>query len=114
MSVDGNSNRAKSGQTTAPLEDAKAALVSLLKTTRMSKAPSQVDLAKKLKKEIEDLRSAGVSFDAISAHLKASGISISKNALGVAVKKKTRRKLGTERTGSRTSTTLSSNPAASV
>ena len=94
MSVDGNGSKAQPSVSTAPVDNARAALVGLLKRKRIEKAPSQDALAKKLKKEIEDLRAIGVSFEAISEHLKESGIIINKKTLGAAVKKKSRRSKG--------------------
>ena len=114
MKLDGNGTRSDNGHSGAPVDNARAALVSLLNTKRLEKAPSQEHLAKKLKKEIEDLRSLGVSFDAISAHLKSAGIIISKNTLGAAVKKKTRRRIDGANSGSGTSKAQSTNTALSV
>ena len=91
MSMDKNGLKSSGKTPATPVEDARAALADLLKAKRMEKAPSQEALARKLKKEIEDLRAVGVSFEAISDHLRASGIIISKKTLGAAVKKKTRR-----------------------
>ena len=91
MSTDGKSDGKTGGQSTSPVQTAKAALASLLAEKKTAQPPSQTELAKQLKKEIMELRARGVSFGDISAHLKEAGISISKNALGAAIKKRTRR-----------------------
>lgn len=88
MSVDGNAPKQMAGK--PPVEVAKAALTSLLATKKVDRSPSQAELAKQLKKEIAGLRAQGVSFAVMSEHLKASGITISKSALGAAVKVKKR------------------------
>ena len=88
MSVDKNAS--KQMEAIQPVQTAKAALSSLLAKKEADQKPSQVQLAKQLKKEIASLRAQGVTFAVMSAHLKESGISISKSALGAAVKVKKR------------------------
>lgn len=114
MSMDGNGSGGKVSAQAAPVDNARAALVSLLKAKRIEKAPSQETLAKKLKKEIEDLRAVGVSFEDISAHLKASGIIISKKTLGAAVKKRSRHNAGVKMSGTASSKSQLSNPDSSL
>ena len=94
MSTDGKSDGKPGGQSTSSIQTAKSALASLLAEKKTAQPPSQTELAKQLKKEIVELRAQGVSFGDISAHLKQAGISISKNALGAAIKKRTRRPNG--------------------
>ena len=89
MSVDGDASKQMVSK--AKVETAKAALSSLLATKKVDRQPSQVELAKQLKKEIAGLRAQGVTFAAMSEHLKSSGITISKSALGAAIKVKKRK-----------------------
>jgi IS30 family transposase len=82
----------KASASESAVDRAKSALEALLASSKTTKAPTQFELAKMLKKEIAELRERGFSFEEISKHLKATAqISVSKSALSQAVKKRTRR-----------------------
>lgn len=91
MSADGSSTKTHAGTTTkSSLELAKASLLELLDQKKREKSEHQDQLAKQLKSQISELRGLGVSLDAMSAHLKAAGIPITKKALAQAVRRKGR------------------------
>ena len=91
MSVEGKHDGKATGAVADPFHTASEALAALLATTKTQRPPSQVQLARHLRKPIAQLKARGVSLEEIHTHLKKAGITISKNALGEALKKRPRR-----------------------